>query len=380
MTEFVRRPIVVLMLVALASAAWPMAMADAAPLDANATIETAENGVPLWDAAEGSHVRHVLVTVEDDTVAPIVLVTVASLGGLELATAQPAPPAPWVASWSRDTIQFLGTTAPTGAASFVVRVLSDDASGEEFQVDLQSAVPALGRTLTLPALPAPASGAHVCQVVVETLVEEQASYAPFGTLSDVVATQARAYVAVFDARYGEYLDPSMVVGEVRAMALDGEDAVPVVGADMRSFPFGVGALPVRASAAAPVLDPSSSTKMPVAMAALWDETGAERTWFAQRPGSFRIAADATVEGSGCTSQPYVLSHAVTPLAPPVGLFVPTPLVLVPPEADSDADGYVNLNELRGNSNPLLVASTPYTDDDEDEVINVRDALPFAKLS
>lgn len=79
----------------------------------------------------------------------------------------------------------------------------------------------------------------------------------------------------------------------------------------------------------------------------------------------------------CTGEVYNFGASISP---DVEALFPSPLTLVPPELDSDADGYPNAAELRANSNPLWTTSTPYTDDDNDGLDNGRDPLTIPTVA
>lgn len=111
---------------------------------------------------------------------------------------------------------------------------------------------------------------------------------------------------------------------------------------------------------------------------LWEtgETFPEGTntdWFLGHLGT--IGIEANLSAFDVTS-PNATFDAARALAPLANVASAAQARVVTDKDDPDGDGYSTLVELRGGSNPLSRASTPYTDDDADGVANGADLVPF----
>lgn len=322
------------------------------------------DSMPLTDVV-GDRALHAYLDVTNHVGAAVVLISIRAPEGAQFAQVQ-EPALGWATKATRSTVEFVGVLDAAQRVELPLRIVdSASARSGEFTIFVHTTEADLTMSVSEPltALEQDA-GAYVCQLVFMSAVGDALSFAPVSTLSGKVASSGTLLVAVYDPEYGAYVDTDRVDADVTVRSLAGGLlAVPadaLVDAPFVDTPAG------------PVLSlPGSAAQ--VRAAQLWGAADAGRAWFERHPGAFVMQASASIDGNEvCASQPYSFAASLTPEAP--GVALPTPLVLVPPELDSDADGFANVAELRANSQPLVHASTPYTDDDLDDIENGRDAF------
>lgn len=353
-------------------AAPSLAGASTEPPIAEVSLRFNPATVALPDLA-GDAAIHAVLEVKNNQELAVVLVSVRAAEGSSFALIQEPAPG-WAMKSTRTTIEFTGILNAGQKAELPVRIVdTDEARNGQFGVYVHTVEADLTLAVFTPLTPLENdAGDYACQLVFMSFVDDAMSFVP---VSSVGSVRSSAYLlaAVYDPEYKTYVDPLAVSGEVlvKSLGLSGETLT--LGLDtLVNAPF-------VNTAVGPMLT-LPGTAASVRAVQLWDETGARRDWFAANPGGFLLQADVAMAGEDvCTGAWYNFAASTSPdvaaAAPDLGdAPVATPLALVPPELDSDIDGFANAAELRANSNPLWAASTPYTDDDGDGIENGRDAV------
>lgn len=328
--------------------------------------------VSLPDVA-GESAIHAVLEVTNRVELAVVLISVRAAEGSSFALIQEPAPG-WATKATRTTVEFTGVLASEQTVELPVRIVDSAAARSgQFEIFVHTIEADLSFSLFTPLTPLEAdAGNYACQLVFMGYVDDAMSFVPISTVGSV-ASSGYLLAAVYDPAYRTYIDPARVTGSVKVTAL---------GFERGELPLALDILvnaPFVNTAIGPTLT-LPGTAAQVRAVELWGATGANRAWFGQHPGAFAIEATVAMDGENvCEARAYDFAASTSPdvaaAAPDLGaLSVGTPLALVPPELDSDLDGYANVAELRANSNPLWHGSTPYTDDDDDGVENGRDLL------
>jgi hypothetical protein len=331
-------------------------------------------------AAPGESVIPLALHVKNvDDNHPIVLVTIWAPVGLSFATLQTAP-AGWLVGSpgqnpdnGKQYLEFTGILQPSAEVNLPFRMQDSPAldAVDQFLIDVNTMPP--GGEIVQQAAPVCASEVDaVLHIVAVSTVEGQRSFLPFGSLSELKATSAQVLVGVYDTALGVYVDPARVTGFLTVHPLlDG----PSLDTDLILALGNGGLLPVSDTPAGPLV--TGNGGVPAKAATLWDASSG-RGYFATHGVAYTFSAAVRVDNGPVISGVYALSGVLNPDT--AGARVGTIYTLVPPELDSDGDGFANLAELKANSSPALALSTPYTDDDLDGIPNNRDAVTVPPLT
>lgn len=357
--------------VALAVAAAGFAVAQNTEPIATVSLRFNPATLSLSDIADETAI-HALLDVTNQQGLAIVLVSVRAPDGSEFALIQEPVPG-WAMKATRTTIEFAGALPGGASASLPIRIVDSEAARTgQFEISIHTVEADGSLSVTRPLAPLRQdAGEYACQLVFVATVEGATSFFPVSTVGDRVPSSAHLLAAVYDPEYRSYVDPGLVEGSVRATSVGVVQASTLMPLDLSAD------APFVNTAAGPMLTlPHAAAK--VRATQLWGEDGPRREWFASHPGVVSLTADVSVGGEDvCLGSAYNYATSLSAdasAASSATIGAGTPLLLVPPELDSDRDGFSNIAELRANSNPVWAASTPYTDDDGDSVENGRDPL------
>lgn len=346
--------------------------------------------VSLPDIADETAI-HALLDVTNQQDLSIVLVSVRATEGSDFAVIQEPAPG-WTTKSTRTTIEFAGALAGGDSASLPLRIVdTPSARSGQFEISIHTVEADGTLSVTRPLAPLEQDvGDYTCQLVFMAFVDDTTSFLPVSSVGDTIASSAYLLAAVYDPEYRSYVGADLVGGKVNVTSKGFVSAITEMPLDLSVD------APFINTAAGPTLTlPGTYAK--VRATQLWAEEGARRDWFASHPGVFLVTAHVTVGGQEACAVTYNYATSISPDAAAAAreaclgagtsllpheaaaaardvacLGAGTPLVLVPPELDWDNDGFSNVGELRGNSNPLWAVSTPYTDDDIDGTENGRD--------
>ncbi|MFA5862510.1 MAG: hypothetical protein WDA16_12530, partial [Candidatus Thermoplasmatota archaeon] len=127
----------------------------------------------------------------------------------------------------------------------------------------------------------------------------------------------------------------------------------------------------------PTVVPLSGTKTFIGTTTLlWDTQSDPQavTWLLEHLGTAKIGVSVNVHGLSLTGG-YGVDEAMFPVdGSKAGVSQVGTALFLTDKDDQDGDGYAAVSELRSNSNPVLKSSTPYTDEDNDGYVNIRDIV------
>lgn len=337
------------MLVAVAVLVMPgTSVAETATTDdVKVTMSIAENAVQTVDP-NGDKVDRVLLDVTNGGAATIVFVRVDFPIDAAAAAYQDAPPAGWVMdvkghAGGRDYVAYTGVLGPAESTSFHLRTVGLDSEPFHVSFDTLSAVtdpPPDGVDVT-PTFPEHPTDPLCLQIPLSTAGQANL-YLPVGAVAE--NTSYSVLTVLYDTEHRTYLSTAAASGLLKVHAPLAGDTRGVSNADTH-------ALGLVDGPTGPILTPAleGETTFDVAKATLWAGNGPDAEWFVSNPGRYLV----TSEDNGCA---------------------PFAFAVVPPQLDSDLDGFTNINELRSNANPVSSVSTPYSDDDIDGIPNGRDLV------
>lgn len=310
-------------------------------------LSVAQNGVQTPDP-EGA-VDRALLTVTNDGAAPVVGIRVDFPPTMSAASYQDAPPAGWVMdvqghAKGRDYIVYTGILGLGQSVGFHLRTIGLDIPAEpKFTVSFR-ALPGVAVSHPEPLDVKPSLATDVSPVCIQIPLSTAFTtdlYVPVGAVTE--ETSASVLTVKYDLKHRTFLDTTVAAGDLVVTS-------PLTAEEKTFSNVDTHFLGLVDTPTGPVLTPAveGQATIEVSKTTLWSGEGPDAKWFVSKPGRYLITS--TVD---CA---------------------PMAFMVVPPGDDSDLDGFVNINELRSNANPLVADSTPYSDDDGDNIPNGRDPV------
>jgi hypothetical protein len=174
-------------------------------------------------------------------------------------------------------------------------------------------------------------------------------------INEPLTVQATIQAKALDANVG---DLKLVRGDATSVAGDDEFSYLDAGGEIVAFPK--------------VVELAGTNTHTGTTTRLWDtvEDTVAVDWLLSHLGSGLIGVSLDVHGLALTGN-YGVDEAMFPVD---GSHANGAVVFLTDKDDQDGDGYAAVSELRSNSNPILRSSTPYTDEDKDGYVNIRDIV------